>query len=1029
MKKVLYFVLICSLSVGCYDDSALWESVNDHEDRISQLEELCARMNTNISSLQTIVDALQKNDYVTSTAPIMEGRNEIGYIITFASGKTITVYHGKDGIDGEDGKDGVDGKDGNDGYSPMIGVRMDTDGVYYWTVDGEWIRDEYGNKIPAAGRDGKDGEDGKDGVDGEDGKDGADGKDGLDGEDGKDGVDGIKGVDGENGITPKLKIEEGYWFVSYDDGSEWEMLGEAVSEPDGCYLFKDVELAGDYVQFILWDNNVISVPLKCELSIAFVADVTPAMNYTMKVCYTVNGTSGQFEVAAICESGWISTVNPTGETTGEILLTAPMPYKDGKMVVLLNSSGQTVMTNIELAPLVDFKDESVGSVCVENFDQDGDGRLSLKEASEVTSESFAQMVLPESATSFDEFRYFTSVTEMHTTLYESNIVSVLLPESIRYISGNVFSACASLKSINIPQDVQEIGPSAFSGCSSLETIYIHSLEDWMDITISGNLFGNAVLPSLVDKDGRVLTDIVVPRTEREIKAESFAGIGIKSIKLHAGVNSIEAGAFDGCTKLETIHVEDLDHWMRIDNGGWIDAGCPALVDKNGVVMDDIVIPEGPERIDPNEFAGVGIKSVVIPSTVTYIADGAFAGCEKLKYIRIPSTVTEIGTRAFAGCTSVETVCVQSAEHWFDILFAGDDAGIFCNPLVASSMAGNSPRLVDYDGNVIDLSVIPDGTTIIGRAAYAGLAGLETLVIPSSVVTIEAGAFAGCTNLKTITIPESVRNIYANAFECCSSVQRVNISSVDHWLSIRFETAFSSPLTDSAINGNTPVLVLNGSDVRTSISVPEGMTGIPSGTFCGLTGMTELTIPSSVVSISDDAFVGCVNLEKLTVPASVELIGNLAFRQIPSLKELVLLGGIKDLSFGLFQNLTNLTDITLPSSVKSIPMLAFLNCTSLKNISLSEGLESISQLAFNGCNALEEITLPSTVSELTGAFINCESLSKIYVKNPVPPSSGWDIIFDNCALDCKIYVPRESLESYKSAFGWSSHAAVIEPYDF
>ena len=103
----LIIVVACNKS----DDSAIWEELNKHEDRIVKLETLCNQMNTNITSLQTIIIALQSNDYVVNIAPIMEGNKEIGYTITFAKSGSITIYHGKDGKDGKDGANCADGED------------------------------------------------------------------------------------------------------------------------------------------------------------------------------------------------------------------------------------------------------------------------------------------------------------------------------------------------------------------------------------------------------------------------------------------------------------------------------------------------------------------------------------------------------------------------------------------------------------------------------------------------------------------------------------------------------------------------------------------------------------------------------------------------------------------------------------------------------------------------------------------------------------------------------------------------------
>ena len=167
MKKLLLsVVLVTTLALtSCqFDDSNIWntlneygETIKDHEERITALEELCKQMNTNIEALQTIVEALEKRDYVTNVSEVRNNGVVIGYTISFAYSDTITIYHGQDGANGADGKDG---------YTPIIGVAQDSDGIYYWTLDGKWLTDVNGNKIKAIGVDGEDGKDGADGADG-----------------------------------------------------------------------------------------------------------------------------------------------------------------------------------------------------------------------------------------------------------------------------------------------------------------------------------------------------------------------------------------------------------------------------------------------------------------------------------------------------------------------------------------------------------------------------------------------------------------------------------------------------------------------------------------------------------------------------------------------------------------------------------------------------------------------------------------------------------------------------------------------
>ena len=237
MRRLLTLsaILLAVVTSSCskFDDTAIWDklneqeqTLNDHEKRIVALEELCRQLNTNIDALQTIVEALEKKDYVTNVSPVREDGEIVGYTISFANSDTITIYNGKDGVDGKDG------------YTPQIGVMKDTDGIYYWTVDGEWLLDGKGNKIQANG------------------------VNGIDGTDGSNGQDGTNGVDG---ITPRLKIENDYWYVSYDGGATWTELGKASGEDgadgiDGDNIFKEVFMGDGFVVFTLSDNSQIKLP-------------------------------------------------------------------------------------------------------------------------------------------------------------------------------------------------------------------------------------------------------------------------------------------------------------------------------------------------------------------------------------------------------------------------------------------------------------------------------------------------------------------------------------------------------------------------------------------------------------------------------------------------------------------------------------------------------------------------------------------------------------------------------------------------
>ena len=204
MKRVLYALLAGMLLVSsCYDDSEVWETLRDHEARIAKLEALCSQYNTTIASLQSIVTALQENNSIKTVAPIMENGKTIGYTITFTFGNSITIYNGTDG---------KDGKDGADGHTPIVGVKQDADGLWYWTLDEDWMLDADGNRVLAVG------------------------------------------------TTPSLKIEEDYWWVSYDGGVNWAKLGKAVGD-SGDPMFSSVEWDDKSVTFVLFNGQTITIPI------------------------------------------------------------------------------------------------------------------------------------------------------------------------------------------------------------------------------------------------------------------------------------------------------------------------------------------------------------------------------------------------------------------------------------------------------------------------------------------------------------------------------------------------------------------------------------------------------------------------------------------------------------------------------------------------------------------------------------------------------------------------------------------------
>lgn len=81
--------------------------------------------------------------------------------------------------------------------------------------------------------------------------------------------------------------------------------------------------------------------------------------------------------------------------------------------------------------------------------------------------------------------------------------------------------------------------------------------------------------------------------------------------------------------------------------------------------------------------------------------------------------------------------------------------------------------------------------------------------------------------------------------------------------------------------------------------------------------------------------------------------------------------------------------------------------------------------FFACTKLTSVTIPNSVTSIENyAFYGCSSLTSITVEATTPPTIDDSGVFTS-TNDCPIYVPAESVDTYKSATNWSSYASRIQ----
>ena len=204
--KIFRIFLCFSLAAALYacsgyDDSALVKRIEDLEKKVRTIQEQVSGINSEIAALKVTLNAIDNQDVVVGIRAIEDG-GKAGWEITYRKGGTVRIFP-------------------SEGTQSKIGV-AEVGGVLYWTWGGSFLLDENGKRIPASAK------------------------------------------NGTNGITPKVKIEDDYWWVSYDEGATWTRLEKATSgsgSGGGDSIFRSAYVEGNNLIIVLNNGTKLTIPV------------------------------------------------------------------------------------------------------------------------------------------------------------------------------------------------------------------------------------------------------------------------------------------------------------------------------------------------------------------------------------------------------------------------------------------------------------------------------------------------------------------------------------------------------------------------------------------------------------------------------------------------------------------------------------------------------------------------------------------------------------------------------------------------
>lgn len=296
MRKLLFAVLGAAVCGCSYDDNELWKHVGDMEERIAALEEQVGKLNSDLRGLKEILDALDDGATVKNCE-----KTDGGWTLTLSDGTVIVLENGKPGAD-----------------APVIGVRQDTDGKYYWTLSvggtTDWLTGPDGGKLP---------------------------------------------VTGPSAPVPVMGIDsDGHWTADYGDGPE--IIRGADGQPvkaageAGDSFFRSVTEDDNGVYLTLTDGTVITLPKAPEAVITFPEGnrYTLKPSETLEIPFLIAGSGANgITVAAAAGGGWQATAAAEKTENGYAgTLAVEAPAEESSCQIILfaaDGKGRTWMATVD----------------------------------------------------------------------------------------------------------------------------------------------------------------------------------------------------------------------------------------------------------------------------------------------------------------------------------------------------------------------------------------------------------------------------------------------------------------------------------------------------------------------------------------------------------------------------------------------------------------------------------------------------------------------------------------------------------
>lgn len=1084
MKKILTLLSALTLTlffaVSCYDDSELRERMENAEQRLEALEELCNTLNSNILSLQSIVDAMQDGITILN---IEETEN--GYIIYFSDGSKIQI------------------DTSFEQPVPQIGVK-EYEGKYYWTVDGEWLTDDNGEKILA------------------------------------------------EAAVPEFKIEDDFWYVSYDDGVNWIQLGTST----GDSFFEEVRTDDENVYFVLKDGTTITIAksknqpalylkLDTEELIQMTAGQTVEIGYEIFASENAETSLRTFE-----QYGWTVEITPDSENsnTGTISITAPSPIRDGKILFILSDNkGNYYIHTVEIkgnGNVIEIVKDSytvdeIGGMLDINVNSNMEFTVSIPE----NAKSWIETVFIGQTTRFSikanetyddrtavitfigndgETRKEITITQLQkdailltspvfdlsaeeqpvTLIFSSNVnVKVNIPETVSWIS-EVTTKAMTEHTINLQiqandspeQRTAQITLSAEDSSIS-QPVRINQAGYQADYIVFEDPLFNEALVELYDTNEDKAIDSREASAITNIVCSGKSIYSLKGIEKLTNLQTLDCSN-NSITELDLTANTELTS-VKCYTNSLVDLNIGGLekltyLDCRSNSLTDINTSSNPELSYYN-CSSNNIKALDV-SKNTKLESLYCHSCRLLTTLNIENLANLTAlylNSATANCvaqknvniswTSLQSLLMGGNARWINVAISGNPnlkslsldgiatmTKLTCtsNPQLAEMQLADCYALKELNCNANILSALDLSTSRALTNLDCSDNKLQTLDLSSNVALLSLDCSNN--NLSSLSVNNSLS---IDHIDC--SANALSVIDVTSLSELSYIDCSGNDIKSLDLSNNVKLVTLdcsgnplNGLDLSKNVTIERVNSSTTNITALDLTANTSLSemlckdcynlseviFPETLVAIQQEAFMNCTSLTSLTLPASVTSLSQDAFRNCTKLSELNINSDIIGEKFyesyftgdpvstvNMNENVTTIGEsafvgaqigsILIPASVTKIEKRAFYR-QPLISVSFAKNseLQAIGSYAFYECENIEyfdasnchDIKTILAGNYLFGAFYGC-AITDFKIGTVTPPDIdeyyGGDLNITN------LHVPKGCIDAYKAS-AWGSFCTNI-----